>query len=447
MSNGRKTPSSQTPVPDSGGEEERAWMEVIRKMDETYEELVHQQVALEEKNAELEETQRFVESVLGSMSDLLIVCDVAGRIQRVNPALETMVGQSGDALAGRAFHELFAEPDQEGLRAFPQIIRNSAVTDCEVRLVDADGEWRPLAMNCTSRFDQRGRLVGMVLTARDVGELRRAYTELDQAHRELKEAQHRLVQSEKMASLGRLIAGVAHELNNPISFVYGNVHVMRRYADRLKRYIGAVDAGVGADERQRLREELRIDSVLEDLDPVLEGTLEGAQRVSDLVGELKSYSGGRRGDSERFNLAAVAQTAAQWIRKGGEAPVTVSVDLPEEIPVQGYSGQLHQLFVNLIQNAVDAAQEAASQAWVQVSGEVDAEVARIAVRDNGPGIDPGVGTELFEPFYSTKAPGQGTGLGLYIAYGIASEHGGSLEARNHEGGGAEFLLTLPVDQQ
>ncbi|MFB6260104.1 MAG: PAS domain-containing protein, partial [Thiohalorhabdaceae bacterium] len=212
MSNGRKTPSSQTPVPDSGGEEERAWMEVIRKMDETYEELVHQQVALEEKNAELEETQRFVESVLGSMSDLLIVCDVTGRIQRVNPALETMIGQSGDALAGRAFHEMFAEPDQEGLRAFPQIIRNSAVTDCEVRLVDADGEWRPLAMNCTSRFDQRGRLVGMVLTARDVGELRRAYTELDQAHRELKEAQHRLVQSEKMASLGRLIAGVAHEL-------------------------------------------------------------------------------------------------------------------------------------------------------------------------------------------------------------------------------------------
>ncbi|MFB6260103.1 MAG: PAS domain-containing sensor histidine kinase, partial [Thiohalorhabdaceae bacterium] len=104
-----------------------------------------------------------------------------------------------------------------------------------------------------------------------------------------------------------------------------------------------------ADERQRLREELRIDSVLEDLDPVLEGTLEGAQRVRDLVGELKSYSGGRRGDSERFNLAAVAQTAAQWIRKGGEAAVTVSVDLPQEIPVQGYSGQLHQLFVNLIQ--------------------------------------------------------------------------------------------------
>lgn len=443
MASDRKTMPPDKPEPsDQQGGEERAWMEVVRKMDETYEELVQQQVELEEKNTALEEAHRFIESVLGSMSDLLIVCDIAGRIQRVNPALEALLGESGQALMGRSFHELFAPPDQEHLREFPQIIRNSSVMDCEVRLVDAEGTWHPLAMNCTSRYDHRGRLVGMVLTARDVGELRRAYTELDRAHRELKQTQHRLVQSEKMASLGRLIAGVAHELNNPISFIYGNVHVMRRYADRMRRFIEA-EEGTG-DDRQALREELRIDEVLSDLDSVFEGTLEGAQRVNDLVEELKRYSGGRRGDPEQVNLSAVVRTAAQWVRKGTDSPVKVTLDLPEEIPVEGYSGQLHQVFLNLLENALDAVQEGGNAGEVTVVASVEETEARVSVLDDGPGLAPDQIGHLFEPFYSTKAPGQGTGLGLYIAYGIVSEHGGLLQAANREEGGAEFSVTLPL---
>jgi len=443
MATDRKTESPPSPDPASAqGSEERAWMEVVRKMDETYEELVQQQVALEEKNAALEEAQRFIESVLGSMSDLLIVCDIGGRIQRVNPALERIVGETGDTLTGRSFQELFAPPDQAHLREFPQIIRNSSVMDCEVRLVDAQGNWHPLAMNCTSRFDQRGRLVGMVLTARDVGELRRAYTELDEAHRELKQAQHRLVQSEKMASLGRVIAGVAHELNSPISFIYGNVHVMRRYADRMRRFIEAEDAD--ETDRQALKEELRIDEVLSDLDSVFEGTLEGAQRVNDLVAELKRYSGGRRGDPEQVNLSAVIRTASQWVRKGAGSPISLTLDLPEDIPIQGYSGQLYQVFLNLLENALDAVQEGNSGGGVTVTARLAANQAHIAVIDEGPGLAPDQIPHLFEPFYSTKPAGQGTGLGLYIAYGIVSEHGGTLQAANREGVGTELSVILPL---
>ncbi|MFA9461585.1 sensor histidine kinase [Thiohalorhabdus sp. Cl-TMA] len=442
----RKEPTaSENQDPGLSAEGEQAWVEVVRKMDETYEELVQQQVALEEKNSALEEAQRFIESVLGSMSDLLIVCDVAGRIKRVNPALEELVGRAATFLQDTEFHRLFAEPDQERLRTFPQVIRNDSVTDCEVRLVDAAGHWQPVAMNCTSRYDHRGRLVGMVLTARNVGELRRAYTELDQAHRELQETQHQLVQSEKMASLGRLIAGVAHELNNPISFLYGNVHVLRRYAGRLERYIRTLEEGADEEERLRLREELRIGELLEDLDPVLEGTLEGAQRVGDLVGELKGYSGGRRGSPETFNLSPVIRTASQWVQKGAGSIVSVDLDLAEELPVRGYSGQMHQVFVNLIQNAVDAVSEHRGSGGVTVVAARTGGEVRASIRDDGPGLEPDRIPELFEPFFTTKPPGQGTGLGLYIAYGIVSEHGGTLQAANRPEGGAELSLSLPLE--
>jgi two-component system sensor histidine kinase HupT/HoxJ len=422
---------------------EAAWMEVVRKMDETYEELVQQQVAVEEKNAELEEAQGFIDSVLASMSDALIVCDVAGRIQEVNRALEGLVGRSGQELAGEAFYRLFAEADQDTLRTFPQVIRNAAVTDCEVRLLDTAGEPRPVAMNCTSRFDQRGRLVGMVLIARDVGELRRAYQDLDRAHTELQQAQHQLVQSEKMASLGRMIAGVAHELNNPIAFVTGNVHVLARYGERLRRYLDRVHAEPGSAERERLRAELRIDELLDDLDDLISGTREGADRVASLVQELRRYSSGSRGEPEAFDLVPLVTTAAQWVRKGTRGAPAIRLDLPEAAPMRGRSGQIHQVFVNLLQNAVDMV-AGVEEAEVAVTGAVHGDWAVFRVEDNGPGMEPDTLEKLFEPFFTNKPVGQGTGLGLYIAYGTVAEHGGRLEAANRAGGGAELRVTLPL---
>ena len=427
-----------------GAEGEAAWMEVVRKMDETYEELVQQQVAVEEKNAELEEAQGFIDSVLASMSDALIVCDVAGRIQQVNRALEALVGRSGEELTGEAFYRLFAEADRDTLRTFPQIIRNAAVTDCEVRLLDAAGEPRPVAMNCTSRFDQRGRLVGMVLIARDVGELRRAYEDLDRAHTELQQAQHQLVQSEKMASLGRMIAGVAHELNNPIAFISGNVHVLQRYADRLRRYLDAVHDGVDSTERERLRTELRIDELLADLDALVDGTREGAERVASLVEELRRYTSGSRGEPEAFDLVPLVATAVQWVRKGTRNPPAIYLDLPESAPMRGYSGQLHQVFVNLLQNAVDAVAEQEDGA-VRVRGRREGDRVIVRVQDNGPGLEPDVMGKLFEPFFTNKPVGQGTGLGLYIAFETVAEHEGTLEAANQADGGAELRVLLPLD--
>lgn len=188
---------------------EAAWIEVIRKMDETYADLVRHQVELEEKNSALEDAQRFIASVLSSMTDVLIVCDVSGRVQQVNQALEDLVGRTEAELRGRSFLDLMAPASRVEAEGFSTRIRHEAVHDCEVALIGQDGDDAPLAMNCTSRYDHRGRLVGMVLMGRPVGDLREAYRALEFAYTQLKQAQTRLVAAEKMASLGRLVAGVA----------------------------------------------------------------------------------------------------------------------------------------------------------------------------------------------------------------------------------------------
>ncbi|MES9958452.1 MAG: ATP-binding protein [Sedimenticola sp.] len=422
---------------------ESAWIEVIQKMDSVYADLVHYQVELEEKNVALEDAHKFISSVQSAMTDVLIVCDVNGHIEEVNKALEVLTGKSQKELIGKPFGILFGADSQPLVAQFPEKIRSDTIVDCEVNLLDGEGEPAPLAMNCSSRFDHDGRLVGMVLIGRPVGELRRAYDELNKAHQELKQTQQQLVQSEKMASLGRLVAGVAHELNNPISFVFGNMHALKRYGDRITRYIQAADEGRESSELQDLRKELKIDAVLQDIGSLIDGTMEGAERVSDIVQDLRRYSGAQKEEAIRISLPDVIHTAAHWVTKAARIKPGMHYDLPEELEIVSRKGQVHQILVNLIQNAVDVL-DAVDQPVIEIGCVRDGGSVSIQVHDNGPGISEEAITQVFDPFFTNKPVGEGTGLGLYISYGLAADLGGELTAENHPDGGAIFTLKLPV---
>ncbi|HOP15833.1 MAG TPA: ATP-binding protein [Gammaproteobacteria bacterium] len=423
--------------------QDAAWIEVIRKMDETYADLVRYQVDLEEKNSSLEAAQQFIASVLASMTDVLIVCDAKGRIQQVNKAMEALAGESEATLKGRAFQTLLSSDCQPLAEQLVEKIRIGAVGDCEVTLCGR-GEKMPLAMNCTCRYDARGRRVGMVLIGRPVGELRRAYEALHVAHSELQQAQRQLVNAEKMASLGRLVAGVAHELNNPISFVYGNVHALARYRERLARYLAAVDAADLPDDVRKLRDELHVPKILADIAPLLDGTLQGAERVRDLVQDLRRFSSGQSGERSRFDLVHVVATAVHWVTRGARQDLQIDVEAPPVLQIAGHPGQLQQVLMNLVQNAIDALRDV-DRPRVEVRVDVADGMARVRVRDNGAGIAPDDLVRVFDPFFTTKPLGQGTGLGLSISYGIVTEHGGNLTAANHGQGGAVFTLSLPME--
>lgn len=425
---------------------EQAWIEVIQKMDEVYNELLQYEVALEEKNAALEDSHQFIESVLASMSDILLVCDRHGSIVEVNASLANLVGKSAKGLERTSIYELFSDEVQrtKARTIFSRVV-HEGLSDIEFFLRAGDGSTVPVSMNCTPRLSQTGKLIGMVVTGRPVGELQRAYQALRQAHDDLKRTQGQLLHAEKMVSLGRLVAGVAHELNNPISFVLGNVLSLKRYAQRIENYLDAVHSTEGADTVALVaaRQELRIDRILSDMPVLIEGMVEGAERTRDIVDALKRFSAIDKTNPEEVRLNDVVERSVRWVRQSSSSNFDVDVDVPPDLVCTGSSGQLQQVIMNLVQNACDATVEL-QHPHLQISGKCENGMVLLRFADNGPGIAPEHLDRLFEPFFTTKQVGQGTGLGLSISYGIVDRHGGRLAATNLKGGGAEFSMSLPL---
>ncbi len=427
---------------------EEVWLDVIRKMDEVYSQLVHDEIELEEKNAELERSQQFIFGLLSSMSDVLIACDDQGRIEETNAALRELVGCSDAELRDRAAAALMHGDDgAASLRALLAQASSSRRLGASAELVlrAADGAPVTVDFNCTLRLGSSDQPLGHVLVGRPTAEIKHAYQALSEAHEALKRTQQQLLHSEKMASLGRLVAGVAHELNNPISFVLGNVHALQRYIDRLQRYLAVLHGGAGADELAQARRTLRIDHLSADLPSLMQGTLEGAQRTADIVNGLKRFSAVDREERIGVDLDGVIERAIHWVKKGTAPSFAVHYEARPGCVVLGSPGQLLQVLMNLVQNAYDAAagQSAPALAITLAPDVHDEGYVEIRCHDNGPGFAAEHLARIFEPFFTTKPVGKGTGLGLSISYGIIERHGGQLLAGNHPRGGAELVVRLP----
>ncbi len=425
-------------------EREGVWIEVIRKMDEVYSDLLRYEVDLEHKNAELEEAQAFVTNVIESVSDILVVCDAGGTVQQANSAFLQTSGRALADIAGRDIAEMI-DPDHRPKLASLLKPRSSAdVVDGELRFAAAAGVSSDLfAINSSPRHDHRGRFIGVVLTGRPIGELRRAYEALHKAHQELQRAQRQLVEQEKMASLGRLVAGVAHELNNPISFVYGNIHTLMRYRTSLVGYLDAIHEQPVSEDIAALRSDLRIDAILEDFGPLIDGTVEGAVRISEIVKNLRRLSFSKLGEVERVNIERLINTAVLWAGRTKQHRVDIQIEVEPDLWILGNEGQLHQVIVNLVENAIDAMRSTDLPRLLVAVARQGSEIA-FRITDSGPGIDKDHLTHIFEPFFTTKRVGEGTGLGLWISYGIVREHGGELLASNEPQGGATFSFSLPA---
>ena len=426
------------------------WLDVIQKMDEVYSQLLRDEVALEQKNAQLEASQQLIYSLLSSMSDVLVAADAKGQIEQTNQALCELVGRPEQELLGLPVAQLLHQDGRtDQLREM--LLPGSSLPPgetVELMLCDAGGQAVPVDFTATPRFDGRRRCVGYVFVGRPMAEIKRAYHQLHEAHEALKLTQQQLLHAEKMSSLGRLVAGVAHELNNPISFVLGNVHALNRYTTRLRQYLDAVHADpavAGSPALSVLAKKLRIEHMLRDLPSLMDGTMEGAQRTADIVDGLKRFSALDREAREVVQIDAVIERAIHWVRTGMRLDFDVEFRACPGCTVMGHAGQLLQVLMNLIQNAYDAANSVPGRVpLLRIAARRETTSMLISFHDNGPGIDPGVMSRIFEPFFTTKPVGKGTGLGLSISYGIVERHGGSLTAHRHAKGGAEFLLRLPL---
>jgi two-component system sensor histidine kinase HupT/HoxJ len=416
-----------------------AWVEVLSAMDRTYSDLVDYQERLERQNAELEEMRTFLTAILGSVSDVLIVADRAGRVAQVSRSVMALTGRSEAETRAMPVAAMFAGGGALDARLQEvRETRRSVVCDCG--LLTPEGV-EPLDMSIAPRLDDRGRVDGYVLTGRPMGALRKAYAELSDSHDALKTAQAYLVRNEKLASLGRLLAGVAHELNNPISFVYANAHALERYAGKFETYFARVQDGASREELIALRAELRLDRAVANLREAIDGARDGAERVRDIVADLRRLSSDGSGEKSVFDLAATARIAAEWVLRGMKQPVTLETAL-EPAAVLGRAGHVQQVVMNLVQNAVDAL-EGRPDGVIRLTVAAREGRAVLEVADNGPGVPEAVRAAVFDPFFTTKPVGRGTGLGLSISHKIAEEHGGALML-GEAAEGAVFRLVLPL---
>ena len=430
------------PETTAAGFSDAAWTDVLQAMDRTYSELVSYQEQLESQNAELDDLRRFMNSVLESVSDVLIVVDRAHVIERTGGSFAELFGGSNDAFIGTKVDDLATAVSQKTLLAcVGDAIRTRDFATVEIEVVTPQGI-APLELSIAPRLSERGKSMGAVIVGRPVGELRRAYSELETSHQALKAAQAHLVRNEKLASLGRLVAGVAHELNNPISFVYANTHALEKYATRFETYFEAVQSGASRAALVELRQELKLDRSVKNLRTAISGAKDGAERVRDIVEDLRRLSAEGSGEVVDFDLVTTSRTAADWVVRGTKTPVKVVFSEETQVTARGNPGHVQQIVMNLVQNAIDALSETPDP-QVTLHHEERHDCAVLMVSDNGPGIAEDIVGAIFDPFFTTKPVGKGTGLGLSISGKIAQEHGGDLKYHRTKEGGSCFCLELP----
>jgi signal transduction histidine kinase len=275
--------------------------------------------------------------------------------------------------------------------------------------------------------------------------------ELNLALSNLKQAQAKLIHSEKMNSMGQLVAGIAHEVNNPINFIYGNLNYMNGYVSELLALIEHYRAAYPSPSPlicEKL-EELDLEFTAPDLLQSFVSLREGAKRIRNLVLSLRNFSRFDEAEIKAVNLNEGIESTLVML--GAQlAGVEVTKDFAELPLVECYASQLNQVFMHLIRNAIEALQGAAvttnGAPLLHISTAVSEDKSVIVgISDNGPGISPAVQARIFDPFFTTKEIGKGVGLGLSISHQIvAGQHGGSLKCYSTPGQGAKFLVELPV---
>ena len=281
--------------------------------------------------------------------------------------------------------------------------------------------------------------------------LARATAQEREAHEALKRAQSQLVQSEKLAALGQMVAGVAHEINNPLSFVVNDMAVLQRDVVAVRELVGlyrqaaTAAGGDGPELQRRIRaadERIDVDHTLGGLDRLLLRAREGLRRIEGIVKDLRGFARLDEGERNEADLNAGVVSTVNIVReRAAKRNIAIALELGRLPPVICHGAKINQVVLNLLANAIDACADGGS---VTVRTACEQGGIAIHVIDSGKGIDPEIRGRIFDPFFTTKPIGEGTGLGLSISYGIVQEHGGTIGVDSTPGCGACFTLRLPI---
>jgi PAS domain S-box-containing protein len=347
----------------------------------------------------------FASEILSTLPDGVALLRRDGRIRFANPGMERLAGTPAGALELRPVRELIAE-----VSADPP----GEMAECECTLRNAWGEAVPVAVSTSLLRDKRENPIGLVLVARDL--------------REIESLRSRLVVSDRLAAVGQLAAGIAHEINNPVAFVRANLGGLAQLLDSVT---SRLPADLGAELEEPLGEGREL----------IEESLDGVDRVAAIVRDVKGFSHAGELGHQTLELPplldSVLRVAAPQLSPGSP----VERDYGEVPLVHGAPQELKQVFLNLVINASQASDDGGV---IRVVTRREGGCAVVLVEDQGCGMPPEVISRIFEPFYTTKPVGEGTGLGLSISYQIVHSHGGGISVESQPGSGTRFRVELPA---
>ncbi|MGC8641709.1 MAG: sensor histidine kinase [Isosphaeraceae bacterium] len=418
----------------------------------------------------LRETEVLYHSLVETLPQMILRKDLDGRFTFANQRFCAELGLSLTDILGKTDFDFYPRELAEKYRRDDRrVIESGQVLDVVEEHVTPQGEKLYVQVMKSPLYGHDGKPTGIQgifwdVTARirAADQLKEKNTELQelahsehQAHQALKNAQSRLVQTEKMASLGQLVAGVAHEINNPLSFVSNNVAVLERDLRDLLALIAIYQQGDEGllqvrpdltEQIQALDDRIDLSYSLANLPRLIERTREGLRRIERIVKELRLFARVDEGDWNEVDLNPGIESSINMVkgyaRKKG---VRVVMELGAMPLIRCRAARIHQVIVNLLTNAIDACAGDDGVVTVLTQTEPEALGVRIDIKDNGSGIEPAIRDRIFDPFFTTKPVGQGTGLGLAISYGIVQEHDGRIEVQSTPGEGSCFTVHLPIE--
>jgi PAS domain S-box-containing protein len=394
----------------------------------------------------IRDLESYNQNIIQNLNSALLVVDLDGQIVFSNPPAEEILGESADAIRGRPIWPWFAGVPKNEIHVARTLETGERFKGIESTLTRTDGSLVPIGISCAPVSDGAGNKLGAVAVFSDLTEI--------------KLLQRKVLQTEKMASIGQLAAGVAHEINNPMGFIHANLFQMAEYMIDLHRVwegVGALQTAVAGGDLAEIQQssselaatsnEVNVDFVLSDFAKAIRESQEGSERIRHIVNDLRDFS---HHDSEHPALADVnhfLDSTASIVWPMMKHLVVLEKEYRDLPKVHCYPMQLQQVFMNLMVNAYQAIEQRvgdsgeAGTIWLRT--EPRAGGVAIIVKDTGVGIAAENLDRIFDPFFTTKKVGMGTGLGLSTCFNIVERHGGSLVAESEPGVETVFTVWLP----
>ena len=402
-------------------------------------------------NAEkaLEKNEKENRLLIESMKEGLIKLDEKGILTFVNDSFCKMISYSKEELIGKSVLSLFDNEEKEKIMKKMARRKEGIGETYEINYTDKEGRLIPVVISAKPVFNSNGQFEGTIAVITDI-------TAIKQAEHERREIETQLLQSDKMASIGQLAAGVAHEINNPTGFVSSNINTLSDYINKYntlineyRNFINQLKQSGNIDDYMKniqilkdLEEHMDIDFLIDDIPSLIQESIEGTDRIKKIIQDLKDYAhpGDDKPSYADINKCIDSTLNIVWNEIKYKAEVVKEYDnLPE---VLCYPQQLNQVFANLFINASHAIM---NEGEIKVKTSLLSDKIEVMISDTGSGIPEENINKVFDPFFTTKEVGKGTGLGLNVAYNIVKKHHGDIKVKSKEGKGTSFTIFIPTD--